>query len=208
MLLLYELAYLLAVLREGVFRLFALDRAHTPVRWARAVLVIDPQLVLDPAQPPADAQPAAVRLIVPEALVPKLSAGRHQLGDADEPQNSYVFGEVAEIFEYDFVGPVSTGSGFVSLIARGAAPSPVGFLVRTSRLPVAQAGALRAQTVCTGRASAAGPAQGGLALGGPPLGTQCSAVSSHRCGDRQAVVGSDVVFVESVAYDYRQVHVT
>ena len=105
--------------------------------WARAVLVIDPQLVLDPAQPPADAQPAAVRLIVPEALVPKLSAGRHQLGDADEPQNSYVFGEVAEIFEYTFVGPVSTGSGFVSLIARGAPPSPGCLNVCTSRRPVA-----------------------------------------------------------------------
>ena len=103
--------------------------------WARAVLVIDPQLVLDPAQPPADAQPAAVRLIVPEALVPKLSAGRHQLGDADEPQNSYVFGEVAEIFEYTFVGPVSTGSGFVSLIARGAPPSPACVRIRASRRP-------------------------------------------------------------------------
>ena len=109
--------------------------------WARAVLVIDPQLVLDPSQPPADAQPAAVRLIVPEALVPKLSAGRHQLGDADEPQNSYVFGEVAEIFEYTFVGPVSTGSGFVSLIARGAPPSPTCVVVRTSRRPAAQTGA-------------------------------------------------------------------
>ncbi|KAK9823022.1 hypothetical protein WJX81_007936 [Elliptochloris bilobata] len=84
------------------------------------VLVIDPQLVLDPAQPLTEDKPAAVRLIVPEALLPALSSGRHQLGDADEPQNSYVFGEAAEIFEYDFVGPVSTGSGFVSLIARGA----------------------------------------------------------------------------------------
>ena len=113
-----------------------------PVRWACAVLVIDPQLVLDPAQLPPDVQPAAVRLIVPEALVPALSAGRHQLGDADEPQNSYVFGEVAEIFEYDFVGPVSTGSGFVSLIARGAPPSPICLLACASRRPVVQAGAL------------------------------------------------------------------
>jgi hypothetical protein len=85
-----------------------------------AVLVIDPQLVLDAAQPPG--APAAVRLIVPAALVPRLSAGRLELSDADDPANSYVFGEPAEVFEYTFVGPASTRSGFVSLITRGARP--------------------------------------------------------------------------------------
>lgn len=87
-----------------------------------AVLVIDPQIVLNPAQPVMRQQPAAVRLIVPESLVPQLSAGRHELSDADSPSNSYVFGEASEIFELDFVGLVTTDSGFVSLIARGALP--------------------------------------------------------------------------------------
>ena len=87
-----------------------------------AVLVIDPQIVLNPAQPVMRQQPAAVRLIVPESLVPQLSAGRHELSDADSPSNSYMFGEASEIFELDFVGLVTTDSGFVSLIARGALP--------------------------------------------------------------------------------------
>jgi hypothetical protein len=93
-------------------------RSHVCV--LAAVLVIDPQLVLDAAQPPGTL--AAVRLIVPAALVPCLSAGRLELSDADDPANSYVFGEPAEVFEYTFVGPASTRSGYVSLITRGARP--------------------------------------------------------------------------------------
>lgn len=45
-----------------------------------------------------------------------LMAGRQELGDTDDPHNSWTFGETGEFFQYSYVGDHSCASGWTSII--------------------------------------------------------------------------------------------
>ena len=57
----------------------------------------------------------AVSLQVPASFLPKISQGAFELGDADEPTNSYQFGKKAEIFELTYTGKAQCKSGYVGI---------------------------------------------------------------------------------------------
>lgn len=64
-----------------------------------AVHIVDPRTVLSPGQGP---QPSGVQLELPQALLRE--APHFELGEADDPMSSWIFGERAEIFQYKFIG--------------------------------------------------------------------------------------------------------
>ncbi len=70
--------------------------------------------ILDPKD---SAPPDPLRIRLPTALLPRIAQGTFELGDADEPTNSYSFGERAELFQLKFVGKCRCQSGYVGLIA-------------------------------------------------------------------------------------------
>lgn len=57
----------------------------------------------------------AVRLEVPESFLPKIAQGTFELGEGDEPTNSYSFGKKAEFFEQTFSGKCFCKSGYVGI---------------------------------------------------------------------------------------------
>ncbi len=79
-----------------------------------AVIVADPREILQVGRG------ASLQLRVPLTFLPQLSSPKFELGEADDPMSSYIFGKHKEIFEYNFAGSVSTRSGFVSLITKQA----------------------------------------------------------------------------------------
>lgn len=80
--------------------------------------MIDPRAVLTGEFDAAP--PKSVTLTVPPALMPALSRGALELGDGDDPMNSWAFGRRGEIFEYRLVGVAATRSGYVGLITAAA----------------------------------------------------------------------------------------
>ena len=78
-----------------------------------AVIVADPRKVLE-----TGSGEGTLQVRVPLTLLPLLSSPKFELGDADDPMSSYIFGKRKEIFQYNFAGSVSTQSGWVSLITR------------------------------------------------------------------------------------------
>lgn len=66
---------------------------------------------------PKDSAPAnPLSLRVPTAFLLSIAWGTFELGDADEPTNSYSFGKQAEFFRLKFVGKCRCQSGYVGLI--------------------------------------------------------------------------------------------
>ena len=57
----------------------------------------------------------AVRLEVPKTFLPKIASGTFELGEGDEPSNSYSFGKKAEFFEQTFSGKCFCQSGYVGI---------------------------------------------------------------------------------------------
>jgi hypothetical protein len=70
--------------------------------------------IVDPRHSDAD---TAVRIQTPTSFLPDIAKGSFELGDADEPTNSYSFGKHAEFFKLKFVGKCQCQSGYVGLIA-------------------------------------------------------------------------------------------
>ena len=65
------------------------------------VYVVDPRTVLSPDK---GAKLSSVQLELPQALLKE--PPRFELGDADDPMSTWIFGERAEIFQYKFLGGV------------------------------------------------------------------------------------------------------
>ena len=61
-----------------------------------------------------------VQVSLPRAFLPKLSVGQFQLGETDDPGNSWVFGEEGELFEQKLLGSHKVNSGFTSIITAEA----------------------------------------------------------------------------------------
>ena len=65
------------------------------------VYVVDPRTVLSPDK---GAKLSSVQLELPPALLKE--PPHFELGDADDPMSTWIFGERAEIFQYKFLGGV------------------------------------------------------------------------------------------------------
>lgn len=61
-----------------------------------------------------------VPVTVPRSFLNHLSDGQFQLGDMDNPGNSWVFGEDGELFEQRLLGSHTIESGFTSIITAEA----------------------------------------------------------------------------------------
>ncbi len=61
--------------------------------------IVDPRTVLNPQQGP---QLSSVQLEIPQALLKQ--EPHFELGEADDPMSTWVFGKRAEIFQYRFIG--------------------------------------------------------------------------------------------------------
>ena len=65
------------------------------------VYVVDPRTVLSPDK---GGKLSSVQLELPQALLKQ--PPHFELGDADDPMSTWIFGERAEIFQYKFLGGV------------------------------------------------------------------------------------------------------
>ena len=61
-----------------------------------------------------------VQVTLPIAFLTKLSDGQFELGEMDDPGNSWVFGEEGELFEQKLLGSHKVESGFTSIITAEA----------------------------------------------------------------------------------------
>jgi len=61
-----------------------------------------------------------VPVTLPKSFLPKLSEGQFQLGEMDDPGNSWTFGEEGELFEQKLLGSHKVESGFTSIITAEA----------------------------------------------------------------------------------------
>ena len=61
-----------------------------------------------------------VPVTVPKAFLPQLAEGIFQLGEMDDPGNSWVFGEEGELFEHQLLGSHKIESGYTSIITAEA----------------------------------------------------------------------------------------
>ena len=61
-----------------------------------------------------------VPVTLPHAFLPQLSEGAFQLGEMDDPGNSWVFGEEGELFEQKLLGSHKIISGYTSIITSEA----------------------------------------------------------------------------------------
>lgn len=77
--------------------------------------MVDPRTLLK-----TGSEAGGVQLRVPLTFLPQVSAPYFELGEADDPMSSWIFGKRKEIFQYSFAGSVSTQSGWVSLITKQA----------------------------------------------------------------------------------------
>lgn len=93
--------------------------------------ILDPKILFskDPAQQIASgwqhrdcANAAApyVPVTVPRTFLSKLTEGHFQLGDMDNPGNSWIFGEEGELFEQKHLGSHTVDSGFTSIVTAEA----------------------------------------------------------------------------------------
>lgn len=55
-------------------------------------------------------------MVVPRTFLPLIASPTFELGEADDPMSSWIFGQRAEIFQYSFAGNVRTQSGWVGAI--------------------------------------------------------------------------------------------
>lgn len=77
------------------------------------MFVADPRKILEKGS-----EGRTLQIRVPLTFLPQLSSPRFELGDADDPMSSYIFGKRKEIFQYSYAGSVSTQSGWVSFITK------------------------------------------------------------------------------------------
>lgn len=61
-----------------------------------------------------------VPVAVPQKFLSQLSSGVFQLGEMDDPGNSWVFGEEGELYEHKLLGSHKTDSGYTSIITAEA----------------------------------------------------------------------------------------
>lgn len=61
-----------------------------------------------------------VPVIVPQKFLSQLSNGMFQLGEMDDPGNSWVFGEEGELYEHKLLGSHKIDSGYTSIITAEA----------------------------------------------------------------------------------------
>ena len=61
-----------------------------------------------------------VPVTIPHKFLPQLSQGTFQLGELDDPGNSWVFGEEGELFEQKLLGSHKIESGYTSIITAEA----------------------------------------------------------------------------------------
>lgn len=59
-----------------------------------------------------------MRLEIPASFLPEIAQGTFELGDADEPTNSYHFGKQAEVFDLIYCGKAQCKSGYVGVITK------------------------------------------------------------------------------------------
>lgn len=96
-----------------------------------AVYVLDPKIMfsntsseqIKSSQKDRQSNNAAalyVQATLPTAFLTKLSDGQFQLGETDDPGNSWVFGEEGELFEQKLLGSHQVESGFTSIITAEA----------------------------------------------------------------------------------------
>lgn len=96
-----------------------------------AVYVLDPKILYssNPAEQitssqqdrhSSNAAAPYVSVTVPKAFLPQLSEGIFQLGEMDDPGNSWVFGEEGELFEQKLLGSHSIESGYTSIVTAEA----------------------------------------------------------------------------------------
>lgn len=97
-----------------------LSSCLTQVSPSVAVYCVDPKLLLQPGlweeQEHALGRSPAVSLSVPSAFQSQLSKGEQELGEGDNPENSWFFAKKGELFEYTFRGSFPVISGYASLI--------------------------------------------------------------------------------------------
>ena len=61
-----------------------------------------------------------VPVTIPRKFLPQLSEGTFQMGEMDDPGNSWVFGEEGELFEHKLLGSHKIASGYTSIITAEA----------------------------------------------------------------------------------------
>mmetsp|Transcript_3429 Transcript_3429/g.6256 ORF Transcript_3429/g.6256 Transcript_3429/m.6256 type:complete len:219 (-) Transcript_3429:67-723(-) len=92
---------------------------------ATALCVLDPLLLLEPERLRAREQEreaggsqAYVSLEVSPALLSSVHrGGEMQLGDTDDPQSAWTFGDAAELFQYRFAGSHTVVSGWTCVVS-------------------------------------------------------------------------------------------
>lgn len=96
-----------------------------------AVYVLDPKILFNksPIQKIAElwkkresrgSAAPYVSLRIPRQFVKQLSQGQFELGDMDNPGNSWVFGQEGELFEQKLLGSHAIESGFTSIVSAEA----------------------------------------------------------------------------------------
>ena len=96
-----------------------------------AVYVLDPKILFssNPSQQLTaslqdrhsnSAAASYVPVKIPHKFLPQLSKGAFQLGEMDDPGNSWVFGEEGELFEHKLLGSHKIDSGYTSIITAEA----------------------------------------------------------------------------------------
>eukprot|EP01023_Acetabularia_acetabulum_P069200 TRINITY_DN9971_c0_g1_i1.p1 TRINITY_DN9971_c0_g1~~TRINITY_DN9971_c0_g1_i1.p1 ORF type:complete len:186 (-),score=19.90 TRINITY_DN9971_c0_g1_i1:127-684(-) len=78
-----------------------------------SVYVLDPFLLMDPFK---DEAKTMVPIRVNPNFVPLFDKGEFELGEFDDPMNSWYFGKKAEIFQYKFLGSHKVVSGWSGII--------------------------------------------------------------------------------------------
>jgi len=93
----------------------------------KEVCILDPRSVLEPSawkdlisdlnQGGTNGLVTTVKQ-VPDDLARLIPQGRYELGEGDDPLNSWVFGQPAELFQHKLIGQHKTQSGYTSVIER------------------------------------------------------------------------------------------
>ena len=82
-----------------------------------AQFVLVPDKLIHHQETAATGSPSAfVRLDLPSSLISQLSRAKLELGDQGDPSNSWIFGEVAELFDYKFAGSFAVPSGVAGVL--------------------------------------------------------------------------------------------
>ncbi|GAX74467.1 hypothetical protein CEUSTIGMA_g1916.t1 [Chlamydomonas eustigma] len=88
------------------------------------VCFLDPRSVLEPSRwtdlssdlKQGGAAGLVTTVKVPDVLARLIPQGRYELGEGEDPMNSWVYGRPAELFQYKLIGQHMTQSGYTSVI--------------------------------------------------------------------------------------------